>query len=50
MMTNDNCKNINEEIKCTNKIQYMILMKVMCCLIKMCKKKEVEDSKKKNKK
>ena len=50
MMTNDNCKNINEEIKCTNKIQYMILMKVMCCLIKVCKKKEDEDSKKKNKK
>ena len=50
MMTNDNCKNINEEIKCTNKIQCMILMKVMFCLIKMCKKKEVEDIKKKNKK
>ena len=38
-MTNDNHKNINEEIKCTDKIHYMILMKVMCCLIKVCKKK-----------
>ena len=50
MMTNDNHKNINEEIKCTDKIQYMVLMKVMCCLIKVCKKKEDEDSKKKKKK
>ena len=51
MMTNDNHKNIDEEIKCTdNDIWYMILMKVMCCLIKVCKKKEDEDSKKKNKK
>ena len=49
-MTNDNHKNINEEIKCTDKIRCMILMKVMCCLIKVCKKKEDEDSKKKNKK
>ena len=39
MMTNDNHKNINEEIKCTDKIHYMILMKVMCCLIKVRKKK-----------
>ena len=52
MMTNDNhnfTKHINKEIKCTNKMRYMILMKVMCCLIKVCKKKEDEDSKKKNK-
>ena len=49
MMTNDNHKNINEEIKCTNKIRYTVLMKVVCCLIKVCKKKEDEDSKKKNK-
>ena len=53
MMTNDNhnfTKHINEEIKCTNNIRYMILMKVMCSIIKVCKKKEDEDSKKKNKK
>ena len=49
MMTNDNHKNINEEIKCTNKIRYTVLMKVVCCLIKVCKKKEDEDSQKKNK-
>ena len=46
MMTNDNhenfTKHINEEIKCTNKIRYMILIKFMCCLIKVCKEKEDE--------
>ena len=50
MMTNDNhnfTKHIDEEIECTNKIRYMVLMKVMCCLIKVCKKKEDEDSKRK---
>ena len=51
MMTNDNHKNfrknIDEEIVCTNKIRYMLLMNVMCCLIKVCKKKETEDSEKK---
>ena len=54
MMTNVNhknfTKNIDEEIECTDKIRYTILMKVMCCLIKVCKKKEDEDSKNKNKK
>ena len=39
MMTNDNqknfTKNIDEEIECTDKIQYSILIKVMCCLIKV---------------
>ena len=50
MMTNDNHKNINEEIKCTDKIRYTVLMKVMCCLIKVCKNKEDKVSKKKNKK
>ena len=53
MMTNDNhnfTKHIDEEIECTDKIRYMVLMKVMCCLIKVCKKKEDEDSKRKNKK
>ena len=47
MMTNDNhnfIKHINEEIKCTSKIRYTILMKVICSLIKVCKKKEDEDS------
>ena len=51
MMTNDNhknfTKNINEEIECADKIRYMLLMNVMCCLIKVCKKKEAEDSEKK---
>ena len=45
MMTNDNhnfTKHINKEIKCTNKMRYMILMKVMCCLIKVCKKKKIK--------
>ena len=50
MMTNDYHKNINEEIKCTDKIRYTVLMKVICCLIKVCKKKEDEDRKKKNEK
>ena len=53
MMTNDNhnfIKHIDEEIECTDKIRYTVLMKVMCCLIKVCKKKEHKDSKKKNKK
>ena len=50
MMVNNNHKNINKEIKRTNKIRYMILLKIMYCLIKVCKKKEDEDSKKKNKK
>ena len=53
MMTNDNhnfTKHIDKEIECTDKIRYMVLMKVMCCLIKVCKKKEDEDSKRKNKK
>ena len=45
MMTNDNQKNftkknIDEEIESTDKIRYTVLMKVMCCLIKVCKKKE----------
>ena len=43
MMTNNNHKNIDEEIKCTdNDIWYMILMKVMCSLIKVCKKKKIK--------
>ena len=51
MMTNDNHTNftkyIDEEIECTDKIRYMLLMNVMCCLTKVCKKKETEDSEKK---
>ena len=54
MMNNDNhknfTKNIDEEIESTDKIRYTILMKVMCYLIKVCKKKEDEDSKNKTKK
>ena len=50
MMENDNHKNIDEEIERTNKIRYTLLMNVMYCLIKVCKKKEDEDSEKKNKK
>ena len=50
MMENDNHKNIDEETECTNKIRYTLLMNVMYCLIKVCKKKEDEDSEKKNKK
>ena len=45
MMTTDNhksfTKNINEEIECTDKIRYTLLMKVLCCLIKVCKKKRM---------
>ena len=53
MMTNDNhnfTKHIDEEIEFTDKIRYTVLMKAVCCLIKVCKKKEDEDSKNKNKK
>ena len=53
IITNDDhnlTKHINEEIKFTNKIRYTISMNFMCCLIKVCKKKEDEDSKKKKKK
>ena len=49
MMTNDNHKSINEEIKCTDKIQYMVLMKVMCCLLKCVRKKRMKIVKKKEK-
>ena len=52
MMTNDNQKNftkknIDEEIECTDKIRYTVLMKVMCCLIKVCKKKRIKIVKRK---
>ena len=44
--TKDDCM----EIKWTDKIRYMVLMKVMYCLIKVFKKKEDEVSKNKSKK
>ena len=52
MMTNDNQKNftkknIDEEIESTDKIRYTVLMKVMCCLIKVCKKKRIKIVKRK---
>ena len=54
MLTNDNYTNftkyIDEEIECTDKIRYMLLINVMCFLIKVCKKKETEYSEKENKK
>ena len=32
-------KNVNTKIECTDKIRYMILIKVKHCLIKVCKKR-----------
>ena len=47
-MTNNNfTKDVSVEIKCADKIRYMVLMKVMYCLIKVFKKKEDEVSKNK---
>ena len=47
-MTNNNfTKDVSMEIKCADKIRYMVLMKVMYCLIKVFKKKEDEVSKNK---
>ena len=49
-MTNEHHKNFakddNEEIECTNKIRYIVLMKIMCFLFKVCKKKDDEVTKK----
>ena len=49
-MTHEHLKNfakdVNEEIECTNKIRYIVLMKVMYCLFKVCKKKDDEVTKK----
>ena len=42
-------KNVSEEIECTNKIRYTVLMKIMYCLFKVCKKKDDEVSKNENK-
>ena len=49
-ITNIFTKDVSMEIKCTDNIWYMVLMKVMYCLIKVFKKKEDEVSKNKNKK
>ena len=39
-MTNQNfTKDVNKEIEYTNKIRYMIIMKIMYWLVKICKKK-----------
>ena len=39
-MTNENfIKDVNKEIEYTNKIRYMIIMKIMYWLVKICKKK-----------
>ena len=40
-------KKNDEEIECTDKIRYTVLMKVMCCLIKVCKKKRMKKVKRK---
>ena len=49
-MTNEHHKNfakdVNEEIECTNKIRYIVLMKIMCFLFKVCKKNDDEVTKK----
>ena len=38
--TNENfTKDVNKEIEYTNKIRYMIIMKIMYWLVKICKKK-----------
>ena len=33
IITNEHDKNINNEIMCSNKIRYIILMKIMYCLM-----------------
>ena len=49
-ITNNNfTKDVSTEIKCIVKIRYMVLMKVLYCLIKVFKKKEDEVSKKNKK-
>ena len=48
--TNENfTKDVNKEIEYTNKIRYMIIMKIMYWLIKVCKKDEATENKAKNK-
>ena len=49
-MTNQNfTKDVNKEIEYTNKIRYMIIMKIMYWLVKICKKDEATENKAKNK-
>ena len=50
-MTNENfIKDVNKGIEYTNKIRYMIIMKIMYWLVKICKKKdEATKNKTKNK-
>ena len=43
-------KVVNDEIECTNKVRYITLKKIMYCLLKVCKKKNDEINKNKNKK
>ena len=41
--TNENfIKDVNKEIEYTNKIRYIIIMKIMYCLVKICKKKKMK--------
>ena len=48
--TNENLiKDVNKEIEYTNKIRYMIIMKIMYWLVKVCKKDEATENKAKNK-
>ena len=49
--TNENfTKDVNKEIEYTNKIRYMIIMKIMHWLVKICKKKKDEATKNKARK
>ena len=42
-------KDVNQENECTKKIRYIVLMKIMYCLFKVCKKKDDEVTKNKHK-
>ena len=43
--TNENfTKDVNKEIEYTNKIRYMIIMKIMYWLVKICKKKNKDEA------
>ena len=42
-------KDVNDEIECTNKVRYITLKKIMYCLFNVCKKKNDEINKNKNK-
>ena len=42
-------KDVSTEIRCTDKIRYTVLMKVIYCIVKVFKKKEDEVSKKNKK-